>query len=264
MNTKTAITAGLIIVCAATLHAQEVYIDSFEGNGQLTVTAPSNSDFTVEWASSLTPSPEWRDNWLDLTSIQTTNGSMTVEVPMFYRVTCWTNGLFLRMPVGRTFVYSVSNTIGQVWTETLSMVAEANFPALSNHYQLVVITKDWEGEMPVGTDDEIEAAFLRSTDSAMYQLDHLAGQEFIDWQSGPVGTSWIVDYGGGDSNLAEIVSIETVNVPAGTFTDCIKVRKSGLNPGDPVWEEWVKPGFFMVKWVDGGTVFYELQSWSDD
>ena len=46
--------------------------------------------------------------------------------------------------------------------------------------------------------------------------------------------------------------------------------KSGLNPGDPDWEEWVKPGFFMVKWIDGvgGTneapVVYELQSWSDE
>ena len=270
MKSRTAITASLIIACTTVLHAQEVTIDSFHGNGQLTVTVPSNSDFTVEWASSLTPSPLWRNNWLNLQNIQCTNGTMTVDVPMFYRVSCWTNGLFLRIPAGRTFVYSVSNALGQVWTETFSMTAEAHFPSQSNDYQLVVITKEWDGEMPVGTDDEIEGAFIRSTDTSMYLLDHLTGNEIRDWRNAPIGTTWIVDYGGGDSNLAEIVAIETVNVPAGTFTDCIKIHKSGLNPGDPDWEEWVKPGFFMVKWIDGvgGTneapVVYELQSWSDE
>ena len=80
MKIKTTITAGLIIACATVLHAQEVYIDSLDGNGQLTVTAPSNSDFTVEWASSLTPSPDWQSNWMDLKNIHCTNETMTVDV----------------------------------------------------------------------------------------------------------------------------------------------------------------------------------------
>ena len=113
MKTKTTIIAALIIACVAVLHAQEVHIDSLDGNGQLTVTAPSNSDFTVEWASSLIPTVEWKQSWSSLKNIPCTNGTMTVEVPMFYRVTCWTNGLFVRMPVGRTFIYSVTNDIDE-------------------------------------------------------------------------------------------------------------------------------------------------------
>jgi hypothetical protein len=261
---------GLIIAFTTSLHAQEVVIDSLDGNGQLTVTAPSNSDFTVEWASSFIPSSGWQNNWLNLKDIPCTNGTMTIDVPMFYRVTCWTNGLFLRMPAGRTFVYSVSNALGQVWTENFSMVAEASFPSMSNNYQLIIITQDWEGEMPVGANDEAESGFIRSTDSAMYLFDHFTGNEIRDWQNAPTGTTWTVDYGYGDSNTAEIVAIETVVVPAGTFPGCIKIHKYDHNE-DIDWYEWVKPGFFMVKWVDhfnnestASPAVYELHSWKDD
>lgn len=270
MKTKTAITTGLLIASATVLQAQDVIIDSLDGNGQLTVTAPSNSDFTVEWASSLSPAPEWKSSWSSLKNIPCTNSTMRVDVPMFYRVSCWTNGLFIRIPAGRTFVYGVSNALGQVWTETFSLVAEVNFPAMSNDYQLIVISQDWEGEMPIGANDEIESGLIRSTDSAMYILDHLTGTETLDWQNGPTGTTWTVDYGYGDSNTAEIVAIETVTVPAGTFTDCIKIHKYDHNE-DIDWYEWVKPGLFMIKWVDyfnnssnAEPTVYELQSWEDN
>lgn len=269
MKAVIAISTGIVIACASVLQAQQVTIGSLDGNGQLTVSAPSNSDFTVEWASSLTPTPVWRNNWLDLQNIQCTNSTMTVDVPMFFRVTCWTNGMFLRTPAGRTFTYGVSNALDQVWTETLFFIAEAHFPAMSNDYQLVVVKQNWDGEMPTGANDEIASTYLRSTDTAMYLFDHLNGNEFLDWQKAPVGTTWTVDYGGGDSNTVEIVAIETVHVPAGTFTDCIKIQKRNQNEAIE-WHEWIKPGFFMVKWIDGvgGTneapVVYELQSWSDE
>ena len=268
MIIKTAITTGLIIACTTVLHAQEVYIDSLDGNGQLTVTAPSNSDFTVKWVSSLTPSPDWQSNWMDLKNIHCTNGSTTLDVPMFYRVTCWTNGLFIRLPVGRTFTYAVSNALGEAWTETLTIIAEANFPVMTNDYQLIVVKQDWEGEMPAEATDEVVSGYLRSTDTAMYQLDYLNGNEFLDWQEASTGTIWTVDYGNGDSNTVEVAAIETVHVPAGTFTDCIKFIKHDHN-ADVVWHEWIKPGFFMVKWIDGvggsnaSPTVYELQSWSD-
>jgi len=69
------------------------------------------------------------------------------------------------------------------------------------------------------------------------------------------------------------VAIETVDVPEGTFTDCIKIHKHGFDTTHPQtdWYEWIKPGFFMVKWFDywidetnAAPIVYELKSWSDE
>lgn len=272
MHTKRVITAGLMIACTTVLRAQEVYIDSLDGNGQLTVTAPSNSDFTVEWASSLTPSPEWHKNWMDLKNIHRTNETMTVNVPMFYRVTCWTNGLFLRMPVGRTFTLGISNALGQTWTEELSVVAKATFPVMTNDYQLLVFSEQWDGEIPEGANEDAGMVLVRSTGATSYSLDPMNMQEEEGWRLAAVGTAWtnIDEYG--ERVVTTIEAIESVTVPAGTFTDCLKFHNVSLDASDPdpMWDEWIKPGFFMVKWIDywgGGTHnprVHELQSWRDD
>lgn len=264
--------AMLVGLVAGTSVGQEVEIQSFGSSGQLTWIAPSNSDCTIEWTSQLASSGVWERTWSDLRNITCTNATSMASVPMFYRVTCWTNGLFLRLPAGRTFVYGVSNALGQTWTEEFAVVAEATFPAMTNNYQLLVISQHWEGAMPEGASEEVESVFVRSTGTSMYNLDYLNEAEFLDWRKGTTGTTWTVDYGGGDSNDAEIASIETVNVPAGTFTECIKIHKHGLNTAHPKpdWYEWIKPGFFMVRWVDywedntnATPIVYELQSWHD-
>lgn len=64
----------------------DVVITSFAGNGMLSWSAPSGSVCTVEWASSLDSTTQWRHSWADLSDISMNDTSAVVHVPMFYRV----------------------------------------------------------------------------------------------------------------------------------------------------------------------------------
>ncbi len=88
------------------------------------------------------------------------------------------------------------------------------------------------------------------------------------WQQAPVGTTWSHVESDGDEIESKILAIEKVTVPAGTFTGCLKIRHRCTNcSGSADWIEWVKPGFFMVKWVDywddNAPVTYKLIEWTD-
>jgi hypothetical protein len=249
-------------------YAQEVTITSFDQTGRLTWTGPSNSDSTVEWMSCLTGSGKWERTWVNLNNVHSSNGTATADVPMFYRVMCWTNGLFARMPVGRTCIYSVSNAIGQVWTERIVSVGSLILPPYSNQYVCLSREEIYSGSQPEGSLDNT-LLFFRSTDHAIYGLVW-PGQEEPGWKDGPIGTTWTNVLEG---SVETLETNETVVVPAGTFTDCLKYRKSDAQNPQPqnTWYEWVKPGFFMVKWMDyylsnqsAAPVVYQLQSWRDD
>jgi len=80
-----------------------IVITSFHGDGKLTwINADSNLFSQVEWASSLTGSNVWHSNYSSLGDIQTSNGSTTVSVPMFYRVSVSSNRTQFAAPVART------------------------------------------------------------------------------------------------------------------------------------------------------------------
>jgi len=71
--------------------AQDVEVQSLSHNGDLTWIAPSGSACSVEWAGSLTPTPEWESGWGSQRHIVISNGTGQATVPMFYRVMCATN-----------------------------------------------------------------------------------------------------------------------------------------------------------------------------
>ena len=259
--------AGLITtwVLAQTVHGQ-VEITSFDQNGKITWSAPSNSHCTIEWASSLTPAPQWSRWWMNLRDIPCTNSTSQADVPMFYRVMCWTNGLFLPLPLGRTFVYQGSNNLGQVWTQELACVGSLSLTTMTNDYIQVFRKEIYSGPEPVETYGDA-FLYIRSDSDHCYFLEDKP-QESLIWQDGPIGTTWTND----DGTLVVIQTNETVVVPAGTFPGCIKFRKSGI-PQTPTntWYEWIKPGSAIVRIEDhycGNTnaapLVYELQSWRDE
>lgn len=269
MKLTTLTFAGLLWVAATGLHAQ-VVIGAFDGNGQLTATVPTNADFSVEWASSLVPAPVWRNSWVDLTGIHASNGTTTVEVPMFYRVSCWTNGLLARAPVGRTYAYGLTNAFGQSWSESVSRVGSATIPAMTNNYMIIHAYEHWTGDQPAGANPEPQIDVIRLTDKSLFVLEMTALAEFEIWRMDDVGTSW--------TNFDTVVTVEAyedVTVPAGTFTNCIRMHQRdvlavGSNTGMRVW---IKPGLIEVKsiqyadWTDppeAAPVVSQLQSWLDE
>lgn len=74
----------LALVCLA-LRADEVQILSLTPNGALTWTGPATKGaYRVEWAP--TVDGPWSASWSALTNVPATGASVTVAVPMFYRV----------------------------------------------------------------------------------------------------------------------------------------------------------------------------------
>ena len=129
---------------------------------------------------------------------------------------------------------------------------------MSNDDQLIVISDQWEGDKPSEADPDKNGFFFRSSGSEMHILDHINMKEHAVWRLADIGTVWT-----NNNDEISITAYETISVPAGTFTGCIKFHKKEIGTSYE-WDEWVKPGFLMVKWIDGGTTVYELQSWCDE
>jgi hypothetical protein len=179
---------------------------------------------------------------------------------MFYRVKCVTN-LFVPSPIGGQFVFSVSNAVGNVWTQQLCILGYVcPVGAGTNNYAL------WEILNP----GSMSLYLCRSTDTQFFGLDTCSLTEYPVWRIAPVGTAWTnFNYKCQDILKRSVVAIEDVTVPAGTFTSCYKFRTEALNSSDPTpyHYDWIKPGFGEVKWVDYWGVanapdVYVLQSWS--
>src|SRR6266536_1064733 len=78
-------------VLAVTALAAEVVITSLNPNGELTWTnSVSSATYRVEWASSASGPWATFDALTNLSSVFATNTSVTVKLPMFYRVV-WTD-----------------------------------------------------------------------------------------------------------------------------------------------------------------------------
>ena len=138
---------------------------------------------------------------------------------------------------------SVSNAAGNVWTQTVSVVGTVYIPSKSDDFRILEMLN------PINPPNAPILA-VRSTESAFYGIDKNCGAEELGFTNAPLGVGW-TDTACGNITVATNEAIESVTVPAGTFT-CIRVRKQRLNTSipNPVWIEWWSPGFGQVKWID--------------
>jgi hypothetical protein len=249
------------VFAARIAFAQPVQFTSLSANGQLTVKAPPGSDFSVEWSPAVGSGAAWTDRWDPLTFVRSTNSAMKLSVPMFYRVSCYTNGLFWPLRPGSSFVFGVSNALGETALQSVKVLGRCYVPEFTNHYG--VFNEDAArvtGGVSGGT------MLARSDDKAVWfmsdPLAHLETQQFLRGAVGTVITN--------SQNIRiAIEAVENVTVPVGTFTNCIRFHKTQLGDDspNPNWYEWMAPGLGMVKWVDyyvdptnAAPVSYVLQS----
>jgi hypothetical protein len=186
----------------------------------------------------------WSDRWDFLTAVRSTNAAMMVKVPMFYRVSCYTNGLLWPIKGGFSFVFVVTNALGEGTTQTIKVLGHCYIPEFTNHYGIFCEeSAKVTGGVSGGT------MTMRSDDQQIWAMaDPLSHLESLEFFRGTVGT---VITNASYERVA-IAAIETVTVPAGTFTNCIKFHKTDLGSGNPnpTHDEWIAPGNGMVKWVD--------------
>ena len=105
---KIPIAVGLCELLAIAVSAADVTITSLDCHGQLTWTnTVSNATYRVEWASSATGPWQQFEALTNLSRVQASNTTVTVTVPMFYRVV-WTDA----PPQPGRFVYQGFNPEG--------------------------------------------------------------------------------------------------------------------------------------------------------
>jgi len=105
---KIPIAVGLCELLAVAVSAADVTITSLDCHGQLTWTnTVRNATYRVEWASSATGPWQQFEALTNLSRVQASNTTVTVTVPMFYRVV-WTDAL----PQPGRFAYQGFNPEG--------------------------------------------------------------------------------------------------------------------------------------------------------
>ncbi len=141
---------------------------------------------------------------------------------------------------GESYVYTVKNSLGKTWTMKTYVSGAVAMPIISKAYNIFDVLE--------GTSSKFKV--VRSTTTAVYNYDGF-GKEYVEWKNAPVNTIWTYTTAKGWTVEAKIEAIETITVPAGTFTGCLKTHKRCTNcQGTTEWYEWIKPKFMLVKLVD--------------
>jgi len=143
---------------------------------------------------------------------------------------------FFPMNPGDVYTFSVSNHAGKgQYTVNGPVRSVAN----GKTYAVLVLFN------PSGPHEEI--SLLRAAGSEVFRYDG-DGVETRMLMEGPVGVSWNQQRRDGRTVRTTIEAIETVTVPAGRYTGCLKFREEQVRPQQKLYTRtWVKPGFGIVK-----------------
>jgi hypothetical protein len=144
--------------------------------------------------------------------------------------------MFFPLNPGDVFTYSVS---GQTGTGQMTVNSPVRSVGNGKSYHVLVLFNH------NGPEESIE--FLRSTEKAFYRYDKNGAENRI-FTEGPAGMSWEERRLDGRIVRTSIEAIETVTVPAGKYTGCLKYREEQVRPQQKLYmRTWFKPGFGIVK-----------------
>lgn len=136
------------------------------------------------------------------------------------------------------------------WPVQFEITSQITIDSL-DYFQLQV----WNYDNDSVYEDE---GYIRLTETAVYGYNP-TGDDYLEFQAAPVGTKWSFYQehdSGWNYKFIEIVDIEQVTVPFGTFDTAYKYRNNlcensdGSGNRSPDWYEWLVPGIGIVKEFD--------------
>ena len=208
--------AATVYLTAVLVHGQ-VAITDFH-NGSLTWTnGASNATCHVEWLPGLTGSNTWSHSWLQLRNVVQTNPTVTVQVPMFYRVvqTDEIEGPDLNgnWTYSGTFAASDGNIEAHVGTATATQRAA--------HAQVTLVGR-WSSSETCNTGSETVSVDLAVSPDAITVLPRTIPV------NGGACTARLSGYGEGDANrLVLHFDMESIDCsPAFSATGCLALVRS--------------------------------------
>jgi hypothetical protein len=143
---------------------------------------------------------------------------------------------FFPMRPGDVYTFSVSN---QAAKGEFTVNSPVRSIANGKSYHVLVLFN------PTGPHEEV--SLLRSVGNEVFRYDG-DGVETRMLMEGPAGISWDQKRRDGRTVRTTIEAIETVTVPAGKYTGCLKFREEQVRPQQKLYmRTWVKPGFGIVK-----------------
>lgn len=253
-----AVVCAVMTIVAAI--AGDFPITDFGGNGSISwESTMSNAEYRVEWCSDLT-TPDWRASWDDLVEILPSGSSTTTSVPMFYRViatqprTVLFSDYIPRDPNenGRKTIEWVNLGGGSPLTNLLTNVvvgfesAAYLSGALYGTKTLNATTEeDWTTFLNDGRTVRILGFggwFVCSDTNFSAHAESFAFDEVYDGMYKPSTNYW----GSAPANVEPeadstpfLVKIDTITMPAGTFTNAIALWWLGLDTThQPLVDEW--------------------------
>ena len=149
-----------------------------------------------------------------------------------------------KLKVGMVLTLEGVDAAGALYEQIFWVSGRAFLPFTEGkHFKVIEIFGGDEASMLLG----------RWDNNGDFYIYAAGGWEEASFVNGPVGSTFQYQEPDGSVIAGTVVSVgETVVVPAGTFYDCVQTEKhdvTGPVPSPP-WIEWVKPGLFIVKWVD--------------
>lgn len=157
---------------------------------------------------------------------------------------------FIPLQVGSYYKYNVTDSQSSSWD---SFIVVTGISTLTNG---AYIGKTYFFLEQFGQDspDSYDTGLVRSTDSKMIGYEAY-GSESIIFKNSSAGTAWQYVDRRGNTMKQTIEAIETVTVPAGTYTNCLRILEECISCVPTIIEGrvWVKPGFMAVKEEDYDT-----------
>ena len=164
--------------------------------------------------------------------------------------TTFAGDLVWPLQVGQRYEYNKSDNSGAQWPVYIEVTSQITYNSL-DYFEIKVWNYDNDGAIE-------DIGDFRSTETAWYRYNP-NGNDYEDFRKAPVGTTWsYFEPGASGMNyiFMEIIAVEPVTVPYGTFNTayvtrkCLCVSPDGSGARSPYWYNWIVPGVGYVKEVD--------------